>query len=52
MTKTLKIVAVCSQCEKPITKGERVWFKGRDYYCNGKCLTASFNTKNMHKGDE
>ncbi|GGA31316.1 hypothetical protein GCM10011384_21000 [Psychrobacillus lasiicapitis] len=38
------IVAVCEndRCEMVIHKGDRVWNKGSELYCSGKCLFESF----------
>lgn len=37
-------VAACENivCEKVIYKGDRVWHKGSELYCSGKCLIESF----------
>lgn len=40
---TIKTVGICEHCEKPIFKGDRVWFKGSDLYCHSLCLIASFS---------
>lgn len=36
-------VAACEniQCEKAIHTGEKVWRKGSEMYCSGKCLFQS-----------
>lgn len=47
-------VAVCDNngCEKVIYKGERIWYKGNEFYCTGKCLIQSFgnNEKELPGG--
>ena len=40
-------ISICSNpsCEELIYKGEQVWKKGNDLYCQGKCLIDSFKTE-------
>lgn len=39
-------VAVCEndRCEKTIFIGQKVWRKGSELYCSGKCLIESFGS--------
>jgi hypothetical protein len=39
-------VAVCENdsCEKVIHDSERVWQKGSELFCSGKCLIESFGS--------
>lgn len=40
-------VSLCDnpKCKWPIYKGDRVWKKGNQLYCNGSCLLESFKQK-------
>lgn len=38
-----KVYTSCDQCDKSIHVGEKMWMKGSECYCTGKCLIESFN---------
>lgn len=40
-------ISVCSNpnCEWPIYKGDKVWKKGSEQYCNILCLAESFENQ-------
>ena len=56
ITRTLKTgypekepVAYCDHCEEPIFKGQDVWQKGSDRFCNLKCLHESMYGPNKEE---
>lgn len=40
-------ITVCANpnCEAPIYKGDRVWRKGHDLFCQSECLIDSFQSE-------
>lgn len=39
-------VVACKTCDKVIWTGDKMWMKGSERYCCGKCLIKSFEKVN------